>query len=34
MSIRVLEKCAFGFEREERIEEAEQDVVELVFVLR
>ena len=33
-SIRVLEKCGFSHEREERAEEAGQDVVEMVFVLR
>ena len=33
-SIRVLEKCGFSLEREERVEEAGQDVAELVFVLR
>ena len=33
-SIRVLEKCGFSFEREERIEGADQHVVELAFVLR
>ena len=33
-SIRVLQKCGFSLEREEKVEEAGQDVVELVFVLR
>ena len=33
-SIRVLEKCGFSFEREERVEDADQEVVELVLVLR
>src|SRR5512146_635637 len=33
-SIRVLEKCGFSLEREEKVEEAAQDVVEMVFVLR
>jgi len=33
-SIRVLEKCGFSLEREERVEEAGQDVAELMFVLR
>ena len=33
-SIRVLEKCGFSLEREEKVEGAGTDVVELVFVLR
>lgn len=33
-SIRVLEKCGFSFEREERVEGGGDDVVELLFVLR
>ncbi len=33
-SIRVLEKCGFGLERKERVEEAGTEVVELVYVLR
>ena len=33
-SIRVLEKCGFSVEREEKVEEADQEVVEMVFVLR
>ena len=33
-SIRVLEKCGFGLEREESIEEAGEDGAELLLVLR
>ena len=33
-SIRVLEKCGFSLEREESIENAGEDVAELVFILR
>ena len=33
-SIRVLEKCGFSLEREETVEDAGQDVAELVLVLR
>jgi len=33
-SIRVLEKCGFSLEHEETIEAADNDIVELVFVLR
>lgn len=33
-SIRVLEKCGFSLEREGKVEEADQDVVEMMFVLR
>ncbi|HEX7091051.1 MAG TPA: GNAT family N-acetyltransferase [Longimicrobiales bacterium] len=33
-SIRVLEKCGFSFEREERVEGTDEDVAELLFVLR
>ena len=33
-SIRVLEKCGFSLEREEKVEEASQEVVEMVLVLR
>src|SRR5690606_37848756 len=33
-SIRVLEKCGFSLEREERVEDGGEDVVELLFVLR
>ena len=33
-SIRVLEKCGFTLEREERAEGADEDVAELLFVLR
>ena len=33
-SIRVLEKCGFSLEREEKVEEAGQGVVEMVFGLR
>jgi len=33
-SIRVLEKCGFSFEREEKAEGTGQDVVERVFVFR
>jgi RimJ/RimL family protein N-acetyltransferase len=33
-SIRVLEKCGFSLEREEGVEDAGEDDVELVFVLR
>jgi RimJ/RimL family protein N-acetyltransferase len=33
-SIRVLEKCGFRPEREESVEDANADIVELVFVLR
>jgi RimJ/RimL family protein N-acetyltransferase len=32
-SIRVLEKCGFRLEREEGVEDAGQDVAELVLVL-
>ena len=33
-SIRVLEKCGFSLEREEKVEEAGQELVEMVFLLR
>jgi RimJ/RimL family protein N-acetyltransferase len=33
-SIRVLEKCGFSLEREERVEDTGGDVAELAFVLR
>jgi len=33
-SIRVLEKCGFSLEREERVEDGGEDGVELLFVLR
>jgi RimJ/RimL family protein N-acetyltransferase len=33
-SIRVLEKCGFGFERKETVEEEGTTLVELVYVLR
>lgn len=33
-SIRVLEKCGFSLDREERAEVAGDDVAEFVFVLR
>lgn len=33
-SIRVLEKCGFSFEREERVAEGDKDIAEVVLVLR
>ena len=33
-SIRVLQKCGFSLEGDEKVEEARQEIVEMVFVLR